>query len=185
MLHPMPTATNFPTVADLLAHLSVPAERIRLQPQPGTATEQDVLAAYTHEKRRCELVDGILVEKTMGFFESRLAVILICLLEEFASKHDLGIVLGSDALMRMAPGLVRIPDVSFVSWDRLPNRQIPRDAVPDLVPDLAVEVLSKSNSPTEMNRKLQTWLPTCAWCGILIPRLASCGFLPRRWTKLS
>jgi Uma2 family endonuclease len=47
--------------------------------------------------------------------------------------------------------------VSFISWDRLPNRRVPRQPIPDLAPDLAVEVLSKGNTRGEMTRKLQEY----------------------------
>lgn len=39
----------------------------------------------------------------------------------------------------------------------MPDRRLPREAVPHLVPDLAVEVLSRSNTPTEMRRKLREY----------------------------
>ena len=46
-----------------------------------------------------------------------------------------------------------MPDVSYVSWARLPDRKLPSEAIPDLVPDLAIEVLSASNTKQEMERK--------------------------------
>jgi Uma2 family endonuclease len=54
--------------------------------------------------------------------------------------------------MEVLPELVRLPDVAFVSWQRLPNG-VPREAIPDLAPDLAVEVLSRTNTRAEMRRK--------------------------------
>ena len=75
------------------------------------------------ENRLCELVDGTLVEKAMGFEESRLAAELIHLVKSYLDRNDLGICVGADGMMRIAPGLVRIPDVSFVAWTRLPGRQ--------------------------------------------------------------
>src|SRR4029450_3435325 len=54
-------------------------------------------------------------------------------------------------------GLVRIPDVAFASWDRFPGGEIPTDPVPDIAPDLAVEVLSPGNTPGEMSRKLREY----------------------------
>jgi Uma2 family endonuclease len=60
-------------------------------------------------------------------------------------------------MLRLAPGLVRIPDVSFVAWDRLPDRRIPREPIPDLAPDLVVEVLSEGNTPREMDQKLHDY----------------------------
>lgn len=146
------------TLADLVERLgSVPLHRIRSQPAPGTAVEQDVLARPEGNKRLCELVDGVLVEKPMGYYESRLAAVLVGYLERFLTEHDLGIVLGEAGTLRLAPGLVRIPDVCFLSWDRFPGRELPREPIPDLCPDLAVEVLSESNTQQEMARKLREY----------------------------
>src|SRR6516225_7571381 len=79
------------------------------------------------------------------------------LINSYLDKHDLGICVGADGMMRIAPGLVRIPDVSFISWGRLPGRESPREPIPDLVPDLAVEVLSEGNTKAEMDRKVQEY----------------------------
>ena len=46
---------------------------------------------------------------------------------------------------------VRLPDVAFVSAARLPKSSEP---IPSLAPDLAVEVLSESNTPGEIRQKL-------------------------------
>lgn len=146
------------TLADLHQRLGgVPLERIRCQPPPGTATEADVLLRPNGEKRLFELVDGVLVEKPMGLYESRLAAVLVYLLEQFLEQHDLGFVFGADATMRLRPRLVRLPDASFVSWERFPNRRLPAERVPDLAPDLAVEVISEGNTEAEMEAKLDEY----------------------------
>jgi Uma2 family endonuclease len=160
-----PTASASPsvlppdwTLADFLAHLGgIPPERIRMFPLPGTATEQDVIEADDHADRLCELIDGVLVEKTMGYNESLIAVEIIYLMKAFLKKHDLGIVLGEAGTLRILPRQVRIPDVCFISWDRFPNRQLPSEPIPALAPDLAVEVLSKGNTDQEMQRKLRDY----------------------------
>src|ERR1043166_1829133 len=101
----MTTATTAPpgieTIADLLDRLGVPPQRIRFHPPPGTATEADVLVRPNGEKRLFELVDGVLVEKPMGFYESLLAAWPIRLLGRFLDQHDLGFVLGVDATLRL------------------------------------------------------------------------------------
>jgi hypothetical protein len=62
------------TLGELLDRLGgVPADRVRFNPLPGTATVADVLQIEAHEGRLCELVDGILVEKPMGYAESMIA----------------------------------------------------------------------------------------------------------------
>jgi Uma2 family endonuclease len=146
------------TLADLLLHLGgIPPERIRMFPPLGTATENDVIEADTHADRLCELIDGVLVEKTMGYIESLIAVKIIQLLAAFVDARDLGIVLGEGGMLRILPRQVRIPDVCFISWDRFPNRQLPSEPIPALAPDLAIEVLSAGNTETEMERKLHDY----------------------------
>ena len=149
-----PPAGEMDTLEDLLNRLGdVPPGRVRLHPPPGTATEKDVIESEARTGRLCELVDGALVEKAMGFYEPRLAAVLIGFLEAFLADHDLGIVLGADGLVRLGPGQVRLPDVSFFAWEKFPNRELPREAILDRRPDLAVEVLSRGNTPAEMARK--------------------------------
>src|SRR5947208_2190415 len=115
------------TAADLLNRFgAIPLRRIRQDPPPGSATEQDVIDIHNWEKRLYELVDGVLVEKTMGVQESYVSVLLAGLLGQFAVRNGLGFVLGPDGMARLAPGLVRIPDVSFISWEQLPDRKVPR-----------------------------------------------------------
>lgn len=151
------TSTGW-TAVDLVERFgAIPLSRVVQNPPPGTATEQDVIEQSEHENLLYELVDGTLMEKTMGLYESYVAIYLAELLGSYVRKHRLGIVLGADALMRLAPGLIRIPDVSFVSWNRLPDRRVPREPVADLSPDLAVEIISKHNTRQEMERKLQDY----------------------------
>ena len=145
-------------LADLRRRLGgIPLERIWFHPAPGTATEKDVIRAEERENRLFELVDGTLVEKAIGFEESRVAIELSYLIMSYLDQNDLGICVGADGMMRIAPGLVRIPDLSFITWDRLPGRESPREPIPDLAPDLAVEVLSEGNTKPEMARKVREY----------------------------
>ncbi|MBI3821093.1 MAG: Uma2 family endonuclease [Planctomycetes bacterium] len=133
----------------MIEYLGVPARRIRLHPPPGTATEEDVLRVQPW----CELIDGVLVERAMGWYESRIAAVLIYFFEDFLQVHDLGIVLGADGMMRLQLGQVRIPDVAFYSWSLFPDREPPLEKILSAVPDLPVEVLSEGNTDKEMERK--------------------------------
>jgi Uma2 family endonuclease len=142
------------TLADLLEQLGgISPDRVLFQPAPGTATEAHVVELQRRENRLCELVDGVLVEKGLGYRESLLALAMIEFLRAFVLRRNLGLVSGEAGMMRLFPGLVRIPDVAFASWDRIPGRRVPTDPIPDLAPDLAVEVLSESNTEAEMARK--------------------------------
>ncbi len=156
----MATATatrEIETVAELLDRLGVGPERVRLKPAPGTATEQDVLDIWGRERKLCELVEGTLVEKTVGYLEGCLASWIGHLIYEYLERNDIGLCAGPDGLMRIAPHLVRIPDVSFTSWQTIGARETPKAPIPDLRPDLAVEVLSEGNRPKEMEKKLHEY----------------------------
>jgi Uma2 family endonuclease len=146
------------TLADFLDRVGgVPLDRIRFRPFPGTATVQDVIDVERQEGKLCELVEGVLLEKVMGFTESRLAAFLLGLLNACVIPRNLGIVTGADGTVELMPDLVRIPDVAFTSWDRLPGRRGPTAPVPRLAPNLAAEVLSRSNTPGEMRAKRQDY----------------------------
>ena len=141
-------------LADVLKELGdIPPDRIRFHPSPGQATEQDILAIHDAEGISCELVDGVLVEKPMGLRESVLAGAMVHHLRAFVLPRKKGLVSGESGTMRLFPGLVRIPDVAFISWEAIPGRRVPTEPIPDMVPTVAVEVLSVSNTVTEMVRK--------------------------------
>ena len=70
----LPNAAVARTFADHLVLLGgIPADRVHADPPPGTATICDWIAAVDHGDV-CELVDGTLVDRPMGFYESLLAV---------------------------------------------------------------------------------------------------------------
>lgn len=146
------------TLADLIERLGgIPLRRVRLHPPPGTATEADLLDLARRDDRLYELVEGTMVEKAMGYKESILALVLAGMLRDFVVPRNLGLVSGPDGTVRLFGGLVRIPDVAFASWDRVPGRKMPAEPIPALVPDLAVEVLSEGNTPAEMARKCREY----------------------------
>ena len=93
----------------------------------------------------------------MGYRESMIAIVLSARLYAFVQSRKLGKLTGEAGMMRLFPGLVRIPDIAFASWSRFPGGKVSKDPVPDLVPDLAVEILSEGNRPAEMDRKLEDY----------------------------
>jgi Uma2 family endonuclease len=157
---------SFATFADVLEHLGgIPASRVMLNPPPGQATEADLLALDARQGRTYELIDGVLVAKYGGmveepaaaYFESRLAITLAFFLELYLEKTHLGAVVGEGAYLRLFPGKIRAPVVSFISWKRMPNEEFPSDPIGPFAPDLAVEVISKGNTEAEMDRKLREY----------------------------
>ena len=160
------TVSPFATLADVLDHLGgIPACRVLSNPPPGLATEADLVALDARRGPICELIDGILVQKYAGIvverdmaaFESRLALMLAFFIELYLEKTQLGAVIGEGAYLRLFPGQIRAPDVSFIPWKRMPNEEFPRDPIGPFAPDLAVEIISPSNTKAEMDRKLREY----------------------------
>src|SRR3982750_4237210 len=147
---------RFDNAAEWLRALGgVPLERIIFDPWPGTATEADLLRFVERDKRLCELIDGTLVEKPVGYWETLIAQNLATDLGIYVREKGLGALAGADSTMRMAStGRIRLPDLCFVSRERLPRT---REPVPTLAPDLAVEVLSEGNTAEEMLQKLREY----------------------------
>ena len=101
------------------------------------------------------MIDGTLVEKPSSWVKARLGMDLAIELGMHVRTTNLGVVCGANGTLRMASsGLVRLPDISFVSLKRLPGTWEP---IPTLAPDLAVEVLSESNTPAEIDQKLREY----------------------------
>jgi len=143
------------TAVDLVHRFgAIPLNRVVRDPAPGTATVADVVRLDDHHDRLCELIDGTLVEKTVGFYESLLATEMILMLGAFVKDAKLGVVAGADGMMQIFPDQVRIPDGSFISWEDLKDSGFPNNPAPHMAPTLAVEVISKSNTAKEMERKL-------------------------------
>jgi Uma2 family endonuclease len=136
---------------------NVPLNRIAIHPTLGSATEKDVERYQTIEGKLFELEFGILVEKTMGWYESLIGVLVAHALRTYLDEHDLGQVLGADGLIQLMPGVVKIPDVSFIAWNRFPSERLPRSPIPNLIPNLVVEILSESNTSEEMQNKLHRY----------------------------
>ena len=140
-------------LSEILEELgSISSDRVRREPAPGHATIDDLLKVHA-KGGQVELIDGILVEKAMGWRESFLAAVIMRILGNIVTENNLGVVSGPDGFLEILPSLVRGPDVTFISWSRLPHGRLPTDAIPKVVPNLAVEVLSIGNTFMEMSRK--------------------------------
>lgn len=163
--------TRYRHAAEWLHDLGdVPPDRIIMDPWPGTATEKDLLTFVERDKRLCELIDGTLVEKPMGFLESLVAVALITALNNFVRGRNLGVVSGEAGTLRMASGRIRLPDVAYISFADMPGGRVPPEPVPTLPPTIAAEVLSETNTAAEIRQKLREYFESgCRLAWIIDP----------------
>ncbi len=89
----------------------------------------------------------------MGYGEGIIELAIGEALRAYNRVHKLGKVTSPSAMHQLVPDLVRLPDVALAFWRRYPGGRVPTSPVPFVVPDLAVEVLSPSNTRREMERK--------------------------------
>jgi Uma2 family endonuclease len=122
--------------------------------QERRLTVDEYEALPEEEEYRVELVRGRLVrEPAPGWAHGRASTRIGTLLELHAAAHGLGAVLTNTRfVLSRNPATVRIPDVSFVAADRAPAPDYP--GALEGGPDLAVEILSPSNTASEMQEKL-------------------------------
>jgi Uma2 family endonuclease len=126
----------------------------------GHLVTADELIRMPDDGLRYELVEGRLIAMTpAGSLHGRLIVRLSTALDSFVEEHDLGAVFAADTGFRIAraPDTVRAPDVSFVRKDRLPETGFPAGYWPG-PPDLAVEVVSPSDSADDVESKVHEYL---------------------------
>ena len=106
-----------------------------------------------------EVVDGHFLEKEMGVFESEIAAILYDAIKAYLSDRPLGkVTIEYLFLLDTEKNLRRRPDVAFISAARWPiGKRAPREAAWNVVPDLAIEVLSPGNRTRDDARKLEEY----------------------------
>ena len=130
----------------------------------GTLVSADDLPALSSrlaaEGKRTELVRGdLVVMAPAGGRHGHVAHKIGLLIGNHVLEGDLGRVFAAETgfLLRRDPDTVRAPDVAFVAAGRLSDGETPPGFL-ELAPDLAVEVVSPSDSPAAVGGKVQDWL---------------------------
>jgi Uma2 family endonuclease len=131
-----------------------------IAPFANKAWTEAELEALPDNGYKYELVDGELVMSPKNNFQhENICNRLQYALESFNRTHRLGVVLGSGAGYWMENRNCRAPDVSFIGKDRvikLGFKFSTRKFFPG-GPDLAVEVLSRSNTRADINARLKDY----------------------------
>ena len=135
----------------------IPLWRICFDPPPGQASEEQCIAINERSQRLCELVDGTLIEKVMGSYESLIAGNIVTEFNNYLRTHRIGIALGADGMLKLRLKLIRVPDASFISREQLKRGTFPRHGVAAVAPTIAVEVISEGNTKREMQEKLDEY----------------------------
>ena len=131
-------------------------------------TAEELLLMPRVDGRRFELVRGVLVEKMPGGDpHSETTIMTGIVVGNYVIANDYGDIRAGEPGYRLErdPDTVRAPDVAWFAPGRL-TRGVP--GYPEIVPDLAIEVKSPSNSWPEIAAKAYMWLSygsRQAWVG--------------------
>jgi Uma2 family endonuclease len=117
-----------------------------------TSAEFREFCALPHNAhKRFELHEGEIVEvPSPSPLHQWIVAELLYLLKAFLRIHPLGYVFGDNLDYEPADGVIVQPDLSFVAFERAPR--LPERF--QIMPDLAVEVMSPSNTERDMLRKV-------------------------------
>jgi Uma2 family endonuclease len=142
------------TLGELFARVgNVPLRRVRRDPTPGTASEDDAERVRREDGRICELLDGVLVEKDASLESALLTTELITYLGNFVRPRCIGWVMGPDGYAWLTPTRLRAPAVSFVRRDQRVGGKLLTRGYADVAPALAAEVFSPGNTVSELEHK--------------------------------
>lgn len=126
-------------------------------------TDADLLALG--EDVRAEVIDGeMVIQMSSNYGEHGFHTILLAgYLTAFVRAHKLGRVFGDMTAFKFEEfpegGIkgARVPDAAYVSYERLPA-DAPLDVILAIVPDIVVEVISKSEAHTDVLTKMNYYL---------------------------
>jgi Uma2 family endonuclease len=129
------------------------------------ATTEKLMTAEEFEQlpddgKLYELIDGQLREiPQLTMWQGEVEVNLAMRLHTQARGRTLGRVsIGKVAfIVRRNPDRVRAADIAFIRQERVPSLEA-RQHIMEVIPDLVVEILSKSDTIEEISDKIDDWL---------------------------
>lgn len=121
-------------------------------------TAEELLRDY-HDQH-CELIEGRVVSMSPTFIEhgdisNEIAYLLNVAVRK--SQHGKLLIAEAGFLVSRKPDTVRVPDVAFVTHERLAEAAVTKGFFPG-APDLAVEVVSPSDTAPRVHEKARMWI---------------------------
>jgi Uma2 family endonuclease len=112
---------------------------------------EEMFDELVDEDTKAELIDGVMIVHSPASMEhDNIGGFTRGLMSFYSDAQGLGVVLGPDSLIHLAPGRKCAPDVFFIRQERMPM-PLPKEF--EGVPDLVVEVLSPSNRRYDLRDK--------------------------------
>jgi Uma2 family endonuclease len=120
------------------------------------SVEEFLKVAEAEPERRLELIDGMIVEMPPSRRKNTvMAARFIGYLHVFLTDKDMGYVTSPDGGFQLNEETLLMPDVAFIRKERVATLE---GVEFDSAPDLAIEVISPSESPRAVTDKTRKYL---------------------------
>jgi Uma2 family endonuclease len=141
---------------------------VRLRPR--TPMTDDELMAFSEANKPCKverLASGeILVMTPSGYRNNRREAYVVRELFDWAEKDGRGEAFSSNAGFNLPDGSTLSPDAGWVALSRLGSlTDYEQERYLPFAPDFIVEILSRSDSLTELDAKMERWIANGARLG--------------------
>jgi Uma2 family endonuclease len=152
------TAVDWTTTQWSIQNVALPA---RLRPPVPLSDEE--LIAFSEANKPCRMerlaTGEILVMTPSGFENNRREAYVVHELYAWADADGRGQVFSSNAGFNLPDGSILSPDAGWVESSRLAAlTEQERERFLPFAPDFLIEILSPSDSPTELDAKMLQWI---------------------------
>jgi Uma2 family endonuclease len=106
---------------------------------------------------RYELVDGELVDMDGAPRHGRMTGHVYTLISGHIHREQFPLDVGVTTGFAMGGHTLRFPDVHVTNWDKMATYDEDAGGWPRFAPDLAIEIVSPSNTPSELARKAREY----------------------------
>lgn len=130
------------------------AEAEDIVPYPGMPITEEELMRLPRDGRKWEMEEGRLMEVPTQFFHDAIGINLILMIGPQARGK--GFTSSGQAGFHTEDDSIRAPDISYTRKERIPGG-VPPHSFGVNTPDLCVEIISPSERPSQMSRKVQEY----------------------------
>ena len=128
-----------------------------VEPQVGQPMNAEEFALLPKFARKYELIQGVVSESPAGLRHDNIAAKLIMRIGMYLLANPIGEFYASSAGFQITSNVVLSPDGAYVSYARLAGKPSPEGFAP-YAPALAIEVISPSDSATDLAEKIELYL---------------------------
>jgi Uma2 family endonuclease len=166
----LPPRAGAPRGEDAIMNVVLQDVELPVRLRPPAPMSDDELMAFSQANKPCKverLASGeILVMTPSGFENNRREAYVVAELFAWAEEDGRGAAFSSNAGFNLPDGSTLSPDAGWVESSRLESlTEQERERFLPFAPDFMVEILSRSDSLSELDAKMEQWIANGARLG--------------------